>query len=767
MLARLVGLIVLPWLALLLAAAAPASAQQPLPGLSLPGAARAPAATPPASGKAELDALIRTLEDEQARARLVARLKDAAAAPPPAASAQPPLAPALGQLQVAAAERVAATAEAVVGLLASVRAVPELAGWLGAQLRDEVTRAVWWSVLSQAGLAGVLGYAAARLVRFLLRGWRARHTGPPSVPSTAAKLAVAGARLLVDLLALAAFLAVAAAVLRWLEPGLLVRVVAGDILAGVAVGRTLTALSRAVLSPGQAAARLPPLTDRQAGAARRWIGLLTGFAVYGYAGLEAARRLGLPWAAHGLLVHLLFLVVTALVVVAIFRVRAYVAALIRGLDRGRGGWVGRLVPQEFLAEAGPWLLAGWVVLEYLVWALRIPGGTLVLTRGGIVTVLALAALRVLYVLLDRKVLAPPREAGLAQAAADGAAEDGEPEPPPPSAGRRLATAALRIVGGIVAGAVILWAWGVDVAGWLDSRAGQEVVGRTAQLALVAVLAGLLWYAVDRAAARYITAEDAEGNLVHDNRTRTLANIIRNLALTAAVFMVGGHLLAAVGVNPTALLAGAGVVGFAIGFGSQKLVQDLTTGLFILLGDTIRVGDVVRLGDRSGVVEAVSMRTVTLRDYNGDVHTIPYSSISIVTNMTKDYSFAVFNVAVGYGEDVDRITEVLREVDSGLRREWPYRRLMLEPLDLAGLDAFTDKGVVVVARSKTRAGEQWKVGREFNRRLKQRFDELGIDFPYPHQTVHVTDPAPTAAGRGGVVPLHLQPRPAEAAPRGAA
>jgi small conductance mechanosensitive channel len=94
-------------------------------------------------------------------------------------------------------------------------------------------------------------------------------------------------------------------------------------------------------------------------------------------------------------------------------------------------------------------------------------------------------------------------------------------------------------------------------------------------------------------------------------------------------MVGGHLLAAVGVNPTALLAGAGVVGFAIGFGSQKLVQDLTTGLFILLGDTIRVGDVVRLGDRSGVVEAVSIRTVTLRDYNGDVHTVPYSSISIV------------------------------------------------------------------------------------------------------------------------------------------
>jgi small conductance mechanosensitive channel len=449
------------------------------------------------------------------------------------------------------------------------------------------------------------------------------------------------------------------------------------------------------------------------------------------------------------------LVVTLLVVVAIFRVRAYVAASIRGLDLGGRGWIRRLVPQEFAAEAGPYLLAAWVVLQYLAWALRIPGGQLVLTRGALVTILAVTALRALDLVLDRTLLARRQAA----AAPPEGPEGGEPEQVPPPAGRRLAAAALRVVCGIVAAGVILEAWGIDVGGWLGSAAGREVVARAARVAVVTALAGLLWYSVDRVARRYITAEDAEGNLVHDNRTRTLANIVRNLALITAMFMVAGHLLAAVGVNPTALLAGAGVVGFAIGFGSQKLVQDLTTGLFILLGDTIRVGDVVRLGDRSGVVEAVSIRTVTLRDYNGDVHTVPYSSISIVTNMTKDYSFAVFNVAVGYAEDVDRIVEVLREVDTSLRREWPYRRLMLEPLDLAGLDAFTDKGVVVVARSKTRAGEQWKVAREFNRRLKRRFDELGIDFPYPHQTVQVAEP-PQA--RAGVVPLHLQPRPAAGA-----
>ena len=129
-----------------------------------------------------------------------------------------------------------------------------------------------------------------------------------------------------------------------------------------------------------------------------------------------------------------------------------------------------------------------------------------------------------------------------------------------------------------------------------------------------------------------------------------------------------------------------------------------------------------------------MRTITLRAYNGDVHTIPYSSIDVVTNMTKDFSFYVFDLVVAYKEDVDRVIEVLREIDSQLRREWPYRRLMLEPLEIAGVDAFRDSGVLVKARTKVRAGEQWKVGREFNRRIKRRFDELGIELPVPQQKI---------------------------------
>jgi small conductance mechanosensitive channel len=211
-----------------------------------------------------------------------------------------------------------------------------------------------------------------------------------------------------------------------------------------------------------------------------------------------------------------------------------------------------------------------------------------------------------------------------------------------------------------------------------------------------------------------------------------------LVLIAAVSVLGE-----LGIQATPLLAGAGVVGLAVGFGSQKLVQDIINGLFILLGDTIRVGDVVDLGGRSGVVEAISMRTVTLRAYNGDVHTIPFGTIDSITNMTRDYSFWVLDLGVGYRENVDRVVAVLHEIEAQLRREWPWRRLILEPLEIAGLDRFGDSAVVIRGRIKTRPGEQWRVGREFNRRLKRRFDELGIEIPFPQRTVHLIAEPPSA------------------------
>ena len=161
-------------------------------------------------------------------------------------------------------------------------------------------------------------------------------------------------------------------------------------------------------------------------------------------------------------------------------------------------------------------------------------------------------------------------------------------------------------------------------------------------------------------------------------------------------------------------------------------------LFHLLEQTVAnkvPGDVVDVGGKSGVVESITMRTVALRSYDGAVHTVPYSSIDTITNMTKDFSYAVLEIGIAYHEDVDNVMQVMKEVDAALRREWPYRRTILRPLEIAGVDALGDSSVMIKARSMVRAGEQWGVRREMIRRLKKRFDELGIEIPFPHRTLY--------------------------------
>jgi small conductance mechanosensitive channel len=220
-----------------------------------------------------------------------------------------------------------------------------------------------------------------------------------------------------------------------------------------------------------------------------------------------------------------------------------------------------------------------------------------------------------------------------------------------------------------------------------------------------------------------------------NRTRTLLNITRNVLLVFLSLIALFLILSELGLNIAPLLAGAGVIGLAIGFGSQKLVQDIITGMFVLLGDTMRVGDVVEVAGRSGVVEQMTMRTVALRDVSGNVHVIPYSSIDTVMNYTQDFSYALIDLGVAYRENVDEVMEVLRQLGAEMNRDPEYRRQILEPLEIMGVEAFADSAVVIRMRFKTRPLKQWSVAREFRRRIKNRFDELGIEIPFPHQTVY--------------------------------
>jgi small conductance mechanosensitive channel len=292
---------------------------------------------------------------------------------------------------------------------------------------------------------------------------------------------------------------------------------------------------------------------------------------------------------------------------------------------------------------------------------------------------------------------------------------------------------LRVAILAVAVLTFLQVWGFD--GWLLLT--EEGPGQRLMLILMVVgVSYLLWLAINHLIASYLQKLDAQtGTARSSTRTRTALVLARNAAFVTLCVIGGMVILSELGLNIGPLLAGAGVIGIAIGFGAQHLVQDVITGLFNLIEDTFAVGDVVDLGGKSGVVEAVTIRTVRLRDAGGNVHTIPFSAIAVVTNMSKDFAFAVFDIAVAYSENVDNVMEVVKEVAEDLRRDRAYRRTIREPLEMFGVDRLADSAVIIKCRLKVRPASQWMIAREFNRRLKNRFDELGIEFPFPQQTIH--------------------------------
>jgi moderate conductance mechanosensitive channel len=223
---------------------------------------------------------------------------------------------------------------------------------------------------------------------------------------------------------------------------------------------------------------------------------------------------------------------------------------------------------------------------------------------------------------------------------------------------------------------------------------------------------------------------------YKKRADTLASVIRHLLNVVVLIVAVMTILAQLGVEIGPILAAAGIVGLAIGFGAQSLVKDVINGFFILLEDQIRVGDVVQVNGRGGLVERVNLKMTTLRDLSGNVHFIPNGTIDVVTNMTKGYSRYVFDIGVAYREDVDEVIEAIKEVDEDMRKDPGFAQDILGPIEILGLDRFADSAVIVRARTTTKPIQQWRVGREFNRRLKKLFDQRGIEIPFPHVTVYM-------------------------------
>ena len=230
----------------------------------------------------------------------------------------------------------------------------------------------------------------------------------------------------------------------------------------------------------------------------------------------------------------------------------------------------------------------------------------------------------------------------------------------------------------------------------------------------------------------------ENHMENEKRATTLIGILNGVVIVAlwAIFIM--IFLKELGVDIAPILAGAGIIGLAVGFGAQELVRDGISGFFLLLENRVRTGDVAIVNGTGGLVENINLRTITLRDLSGVVHTFQNGKIDTLANMTKEWSAMVFDIGIAYKENVDEVIELIKAVGDELQSDEGFKNKFIDPIEIFGLDKFGDSAIIIKARIKTVPSAQWTIGREFNRRLKVAFDDKGIEIPFPHRTIYWGD-----------------------------
>ncbi|MGO1245936.1 MAG: mechanosensitive channel protein [Oceanisphaera sp.] len=293
---------------------------------------------------------------------------------------------------------------------------------------------------------------------------------------------------------------------------------------------------------------------------------------------------------------------------------------------------------------------------------------------------------------------------------------------------------LRILIASIALLLVLNAWYiVDLNAWYESETGGKLMSKIIGVAIILLVAAVVWVLMASVIEHKLNPETGRGR--PSARTQTLLLLFRNalaIALGTLTFMIA---LAEVGINIGPLIAGAGVLGLAIGFGAQKLVQDIITGVFIQIENAMNTGDVVTLGCITGTAEKLSIRSVGIRDLSGTYHIIPFSSVDTVSNYMREFGYHVGEYRVAYRENIDHAIARLQDAFDELAATEDMKHEILDTLEVSGVIALADSSVIIRVRIKSTPGMQWAVGRAYNRLVKMHFEQAGIDIPFPHSTVY--------------------------------
>ena len=550
--------------------------------------------------------------------------------------------------------------------------------------------------------------------------------------------------LLLALLPLAGFIATAEV---FLSSNLIATHAARLVVTGIGnaylLARAVQELARFFVNPAAPSLRIVAMPSSRARAFMCWLLVVLATVVFAYSLISCAVILGLPQDGAAGLTRIAALVVHIELAFAIWRGRRVVGAWIAGDRAATGAFAGL---RHRLGRIWHYFALFYVMALWVAWAGGVNNAFIVLLRAVLVLVAALAVGRLAWTgsatLLERIFPAPD--------------DSGQARRPALLARARAYNPFLRaLIRALIAAAVLLFVlqgWGIDALAWLRGNAvSRALLGALSGVLVTTGVAIIVWEILNAVLQSRVDRLTATGRTRQATRLHTLAPILR-AAIGTLIFVVALVVaLSEIGVNTTGLLAVSSIAGIAVGFGSQKLVQDIITGLFMLLEDAIQVGDVVTLAGMSGTVERLSIRTIRLRAGDGSINIIPFSAVTIVTNMTRDFNNAEISITVNYGEDIDHVCAVLLDIGRDMRAEPAWGAMMRDDLQIFGLDKFGDQGLVISGAIRTGPGQHWAVRREFYRRVQQRFAAEHIRMPFGPQgmfRLEMQPSAPAAAGPAG-------------------
>lgn len=670
----------------------------------------------------ELEDFAASLEDKAARDKLISSIR-ALAEVKRVTQTQQPIESSGARLIADLSANIRQVSQQVLAAAKTLGDVPVLASLIAKGVSEPETRRQWLGLMIKVTLILLAGGLAQFGTRFLLS--RPRRILEERVADTFwVRLPLLAGRTLLDIVPLAAFAVISYAVTPFIQPTAQARVIVLALINAYLITSGVLVVARMLLAPTVETLRILPLSNISANYLFIWVRRLTGFSVLGFFFTEAALLLGLSISGHTALLKLLGLIITGLVVIFVLQNRIPLATKIRGDGKESRT---RALRNRF-ADVWHVLVSIYAIAFYAVWAFGVTGGFEYLARASTYSVIIVVAARMIATGLDRAVVkgfAISKELSDKFPTLEERANRYLP-------GLRLG---LRWVITLIAALAVLETWGVNAYGLLDTSFGKRMVEGAFSIIAVILFTLVFWEILNSSIERYLSKSDFEGNIIpRSPRARTLLPLLRKVIFTMLAVMVTLMVLAELGIEIGPLLAGAGVIGLAIGFGAQTLVKDIITGLFILMEDTIAVGDYVEVGKHEGDVESLSIRTISLRDPAGSVHTVPFSEVSTVLNYTKDYSNVVLNIGISYRESVDDVIKVLEKLGQEMADDPVLGRDIITPLFVQGLQSLDDSAVIIRARIKVTAGTQWGLKREFNRLMKNRFDELGIEIPFPQRTL---------------------------------